>query len=165
MRKLRLLLVEDDEDDYVITRDLLDDIAGGDYRLDWASNLETARDLLSLNEHDLCLMDYELGPVDGVSLLKEAQELGFTRPIIMLTGQDDERLDQLALSAGAVDYLVKSNLTESRLARSIAELNCLNDIGRKAEESPTIRLPPVSALGRIHEGNIGRHAWIRPLQF
>lgn len=119
MRKLRLLLVEDDEDDYVITRDLLDDIAGGDYRLDWASNLETARDLLSLNEHDLCLMDYELGPLDGVSLLKEAQELGFTRPIIMLTGQDDERLDQLALSAGAVDYLVKSNLTESRLARAI----------------------------------------------
>ncbi|MEE2732223.1 MAG: response regulator [Pseudomonadota bacterium] len=119
MSKIRLLLVEDDEDDYIITRDLLDDIAGGDYRLDWASNLDTAREWLSLNEHDVCLMDYELGPVDGVSLLKEAQGLGFTRPIIMLTGQDDERLDQLALSAGAVDYLVKSNLTQSRLARAI----------------------------------------------
>ncbi|RLT96026.1 response regulator [Ketobacter sp.] len=119
MSKIRLLLVEDDEDDYIITRDLLDDIAGGDYRLDWASNLDTAREWLSLNEHDVCLMDYELGPVDGVSLLKEAQGLGFTRPIIMLTGQDDERLDQLALSAGAVDYLVKSYLTQSRLARAI----------------------------------------------
>ena len=119
MREIRLLLVEDDEDDYIITRDLLDDIAGGAYRLDWASDLQTARDLLSLNEHDLCLMDYELGPTDGVSLLKEAQSLGFNRPIIMLTGQDDKHLDEQALTAGAVDYLVKSNLTESRLARAI----------------------------------------------
>lgn len=119
MREIRLLLVEDDEDDYIITRDLLDDIAGGAYRLDWAQDLQTARDLLSLNEHDVCLMDYDLGPTDGVSLLKEAHTLGFTRPIIMLTGQDDERLDEQALSAGAVDYLVKSNLTESRLARAI----------------------------------------------
>ncbi len=114
-----MLLVEDDEDDYIITRDLLDDIAGGAYRLDWAADLQSARELLSLNEHDVCLMDYALGPSDGVSLLKEAQTLGFNRPIIMLTGQDDEHLDEQALSAGAVDYLVKSNLTESRLARAI----------------------------------------------
>ena len=92
MREIRLLLVEDDEDDYIITRDLLDDIAGGAYRLDWAADLQSARELLSLNEHDVCLMDYALGPSDGVSLLKEAQTLGFNRPIIMLTGQDDDSL-------------------------------------------------------------------------
>ncbi|MCG8534142.1 MAG: response regulator [Pseudomonadales bacterium] len=119
MRDFKLLLVEDDEDDYVITRDLIEDISAGRYQLDWARDLESARKLLSRNEHDLCLMDYMLGPIDGVSLLKEAQTIGFTRPIIMLTGQDDETLDQKALSAGAVDYLVKSQLTQSRLQRAI----------------------------------------------
>ncbi|MGC1508919.1 histidine kinase dimerization/phospho-acceptor domain-containing protein, partial [Ketobacter sp.] len=119
MREIKLLLVEDDEDDYIITRDLLDDIFSRRYRLDWASDLETARKQLSANQHDVCLMDYALGPEDGVSLLKEATALGFSSPIIMLTGQDDERLDEEALSAGAVDYLVKSNLTQSRLARAI----------------------------------------------
>ncbi len=119
MREIRLLLVEDDEDDYIITRDLLEDIFSGQYRLDWARDLESARQQLASNQHDVCLMDYALGPEDGVSLLKEAPLLGFTGPIIMLTGQDDERLDEEALSAGAVDYLVKNILTQSRLARAI----------------------------------------------
>ncbi|MAR90549.1 MAG: hybrid sensor histidine kinase/response regulator [Pseudomonadales bacterium] len=119
MGEIKLLLIEDDEDDYIITRDLLEDIASDRYRLDWAQDLDTARDLLQLNAHDVCLMDYALGAVDGISLLKEAQTLGFTRPIIMLTGQDDDVLDQQALAAGAVDYLVKSVLTKSRLERAI----------------------------------------------
>src|SRR5690606_1109230 len=39
--------------------------------------------------------------------------------IIMLTGQDDSELDISALKAGAVDYLVKSQLNGARLARAI----------------------------------------------
>lgn len=119
MREIKLLLVEDDEDDYIIARDLLEDIFPGRFSLDWVSDLKSARKQLSANHHDLCLMDYALGAEDGVALLKQATALGFTGPIIMLTGQDDERLDQEALNAGAADYLVKSNLTQSRLARAI----------------------------------------------
>lgn len=116
---IKLLLIEDDEDDYVLTRDLLNEIARGQYSLDWVSSAEAARDTLARNSHDVCLMDYRLGHDDGLTLLEQAPTLGFTAPIIMLTGQDDSELDISALKAGAVDYLVKSQLNGARLARAI----------------------------------------------
>lgn len=119
MMNIKLLLIEDDEDDYVLTRDLLNEIARGQYSLDWASSAEAARATLSRNVHDVCLMDYRLGHDDGITLLEQAPLLGFTAPIIMLTGQDDSELDISALKAGAVDYLVKSQLNGARLARAI----------------------------------------------
>lgn len=117
--RINILLVEDDEDDYIITRDLLDDINADAYELEWVSDLETARKIMGANEHHLCLMDYTLGRQTGLELLSEAASLGFSAPIIMLTGQDNDELDNEASRAGAVDFLVKSNLTASRLARAI----------------------------------------------
>lgn len=116
---IKLLLIEDDEDDFIITRDLLEDTNFGDYNLDWENSIDAAKAALAGNTHDVCLLDYSLGAEDGVSLLKQASRLGFKGPIIMLTGQDNEQLDSEALSAGAVDYLVKSQLSASRLARAI----------------------------------------------
>lgn len=119
MENIRLLLIEDDEDDFVLTRDLLDEIAKGQYILDWVSSSDAARQTLAKNEHDLCLLDYRLGGEDGLRLLEEAPQLGFSAPIIMLTGQDDTAVDLAALRAGAVDYLVKSQLNSARLTRAI----------------------------------------------
>lgn len=116
---IRLLLIEDDEDDYLITRDLLSDVKNQRYKLEWVSDPVAARKALGRNEHDVCLLDYELGAEDGVSLLKEAPDLGFEGPVIMLTGQDDEYLDEKAQKAGAVDYLIKTHLNAPWLARAI----------------------------------------------
>lgn len=119
MAQIRLLLIEDDEDDFIITRDLLSEIRDFKFKLDWVSDIVTAKETLAKNEHHVCLMDYSLGSIDGISLLKEAPVLGFTGPIIMLTGQDSSDLDREAMTAGAVDFLVKAPLTTSRLARAI----------------------------------------------
>jgi len=119
IHNMRLLLVEDDEDDYVLTQGLLEDIIAGEYELTWASTPEEARRHFTNNAHDLCLMDYRLGAEDGLSLLREAPQLGFKGPIIMLTGQDNKQLDREALNAGAEDYLVKSQLNPAGLARTI----------------------------------------------
>jgi two-component system sensor histidine kinase/response regulator len=119
MANIKLLLIEDDEDDFVLTRDLLDEIAQGQYTLDWVASGDAARQALARDEHDLCLLDYRLGGEDGLRLLGEAPRLGFSAPIIMLTGQDDTSVDLGALRAGAVDYLVKSQLNSARLARAI----------------------------------------------
>lgn len=116
---MKLLLVEDDEDDYVLTQGLLEDIIAGEYSLTWASTPQEARRHFARNNHDLCMMDYRLGSEDGLSLLREAPRLGFKGPIIMLTGQDNKQLDQEALNAGAEDYLVKSQLNAQGLARAI----------------------------------------------
>ena len=115
----KLLLVEDDEDDYILTRDYLEQLSSHVFDIEWISSPEQAVHVLSKNEHDICLLDYRLGASDGLSVLKQALKNGFCGPIIMLTGQSNDALDSAALDAGAVDYLVKSEMSGSRFARSI----------------------------------------------
>ncbi|MCA9757652.1 MAG: response regulator [Candidatus Eisenbacteria bacterium] len=131
---LRLLLVEDDEDDYIITRDLLDEIAPDQYDLDWVRSASEARPALASDAHHVCLLDYRLGPDDGLTLLEEARSLGFSAPIIMLTGQDDREVDHRALRAGAADYLVKSQLTSAGLARAVRYAVARHETERERSE-------------------------------
>ena len=119
MRGVTLLIVDDDEDDYVIVKELLEDISRGPFVLDWASSYEEGEYYLRQNRHDLCLMDYKLGAHDGIELLKRADELGFSGPMILLTGMHKGEVDRQALEAGAADYLVKDGLSAEQLARSI----------------------------------------------
>ena len=115
----RLLLVEDDEDDYILTCDYLEQLGSHTFDVEWLSCPEQAISVLSENKHDICLLDYRLGASDGLEVLKRAVDNGFRGPIIMLTGQSDEALDSAALDAGAVDYLVKNEMNSSRFARAI----------------------------------------------
>ncbi len=118
MPDVKLLIIDDDEDDFFIVKDLLADI-GQDCILDWASSFEMGQNFLRENKHDICLMDYKLGARDGIELLTFAHEVGFSGPVILLTGMHQVEVDRQALRAGAVDYLVKSNLSAEQLARAI----------------------------------------------
>ena len=115
----RVLLVEDDEDDFILTSEYLHQLASHSFEIDWVTNPTKALEQLNLGKHDICLLDYQLGAYNGLTVLEKASENGCSTPIIMLTGQSDEALDQSALAAGAVDYLVKSEMTTARFARAI----------------------------------------------
>ena len=115
----RVLLVEDDEDDYILTSDHLSQLESHSFEIDWVTNPTEALEQLSLGKHDICLLDYQLGAYNGLTVLETASKDGCSIPIIMLTGQSDDSLDQSALAAGAVDYLVKGDITTSRFARAI----------------------------------------------
>lgn len=117
--KIKVLLVEDDEDDYVLTRDLLSEIGAGKFALDWATTYEAALDEIARDVHDVCLFDYQLGARTGLELLREARASGSAIPIILLTGQGDREIDVEAMKAGASDYLIKGQLDASTLERSI----------------------------------------------
>jgi len=65
--------VDDDEDDYIITRDLILRIAGR-YHLDWVNNYNGALDAIQRREHDIYLLDYRLGERTGLELLCESQQ-------------------------------------------------------------------------------------------
>lgn len=116
---VRVLLVEDDEDDYLLTRELLAEGFGGRLRLDWAQTYAIGLELLATAQHDVALLDYNLGTEKGIDLLREAAERGCRVPIIMLTGQDDRAIDLKAMRAGAADYLVKGRVTSDMLERAI----------------------------------------------
>ncbi len=114
-----ILLVDDDEEDYLLTRDLLEDIPHKGYLLEWIPDYEEAREAIARNLHDVYLIDYRIGVHSGLQLIAEAVRGGCTGPMILLTGQADADTDEKALKAGAADYLVKGTFRPSDLERSI----------------------------------------------
>ena len=116
---LRVLLIEDDEDDYILARELFSEFKGQRVQLDWMKNYSTGLDAITRNQHDVCLVDYRLGAQNGVELLRTALDRGCKAPIILLTGQGEHHIDLEAMKAGAADYLVKGKLDSGLLERSM----------------------------------------------
>ena len=117
---LRVLVVDDDEEDFLILRDLLADYAQERFNLEWVATLREGIDALRANQHDVFLVDYQLGPDNGMELVRLAVAEGSAhRPVIMLTGQGNPDVDREALAAGASDYLVKGAIDAEKLARSL----------------------------------------------
>ena len=117
--QLNILLVDDDEADYVFTRNLLADIEGLEINLEWEASYESALTALERNEHDIGLVNYRLGPHNGIDLIRRARQCNCQAPLILITGQDDRAMDVAAMQAGAADYLVKDQVDASLLERSI----------------------------------------------
>ena len=55
---VHILLVEDDEDDYLIVRDLLSDIDGTTFHIDWVSGYAEATQRIHPHRYDIFLFDY-----------------------------------------------------------------------------------------------------------
>lgn len=117
--KIRILLIDDDEDDFIITRDIINDIPGRNYRLDWTDSFEEALRIIKERRHDVYLVDFRLGAHDGLELISRAIEAGSTAPFILLTGQSDRETDEKAMRIGALDYLVKGTISPFDLERAI----------------------------------------------
>lgn len=115
---VRVLLVEDDEDDYVLTRGLFDRMRAGAYQLDWTADPEVGLADMCQGGHDVYLLDYQLGARTGVDLLRQALETGSVLAIL-LTGLGEAEADRQALEAGAADYLEKGRLDATTLDRAI----------------------------------------------
>jgi diguanylate cyclase (GGDEF)-like protein len=117
--RVRVLLVEDDEDDQVLTRALLADGFGARAVVDWVNTPALGLERMTTESYDVALVDYNLGRETGIELLRAACARGCRVPVIMLTGQDDRATDLDAMHAGAADYLVKGRVTGDMLERSI----------------------------------------------
>jgi PAS domain S-box-containing protein len=116
---VRVLLVDDDEDDFIITRELVAEIGQSRYRLDWIRDYAAALAALSRQEHDVCLLDYRLGEKTGLDLIRQTRRLAGCPPMILFTRRDDQKLDLAAMQAGAADYLVKGQCTARHLDRAM----------------------------------------------
>jgi len=125
---IRLLLVEDDEEDYVLTRRFLKDNDRTRFLIKWVRSYETALDELR-TPYDVCLVDYRLGLESGLELIEKAIATEIHVPMILLTGRGDHHVDIEAMKAGAADYLVKDEVTPQLMERVIRHA-----IERKAAE-------------------------------
>ncbi|MFH1259278.1 MAG: response regulator [Elusimicrobiota bacterium] len=118
-QRIKVLLVDDDEDYWVITRSLLAESKDVHYELDWIAAYDAALETIKLNKHDIYLLDYRIGSHTGLDLLSMALENGCKAPFIMLTGQGDRKTDVKAMQMGAADYLSKDKIDAALLDRSV----------------------------------------------
>ena len=118
-RVVRVLVIDDDEDDFFLAHDLLDEVPGTRFVVDWEADWKKALDAICRGEHDVYLVDYRLGARSGLDLIREANGRNCSAPLILLTGQGERELDFAAMQAGASDYLEKGKLDSTLLERSI----------------------------------------------
>lgn len=116
---IKILVVDDDEDDFVLVRDLIQEAARSCFTVDWVSTYEEGLQEIGESRHHVYLVDYRLGSRSGLELLREARSSGCEAPIILLTGQGNREVDMAAMAAGASDFLEKTELKGTFLERSI----------------------------------------------
>ncbi|MEU4621802.1 SpoIIE family protein phosphatase [Actinoplanes sp. NPDC023801] len=116
LERLRILLVEDDEGDAFLVRELLTE-AGAPFDLTVATSLREAGGLLTGVE--CVLLDLGLPDAEGIDGLRKLLSLAGSAAVCVLTGRSDEHLGVQAVAEGAQDYLVKGQVDGVLLIRSL----------------------------------------------
>src|ERR1700677_4024824 len=99
---IRILVVDDNLEDFEILRILFSKVKHCRYELRNATNLSDGLEEWRRCAHDVYLVDYKLGPESGIDFLRQAaQEEKCDAPIILLTGFSDYELDMEAMRLGA----------------------------------------------------------------
>lgn len=116
---VRVLLVEDDEDDYLIISGLLARHARARFEAEWLPTYDEALAAISEQRHDVYLIDYRLGERSGLDLVREGFASRPPAPVIIVTGQPTYEIDLEASALGVADFVVKQDLNPVALERSI----------------------------------------------
>lgn len=116
---IKALIIDENEDDFSILSDYLKNIEGKNFSIDRCLNYMNALNEIKKGTHDIFLVDYRLGNKTGIDLIKEAVQLEYEGPFILLTGKGDISIDKEAMKHGAFDYLVKGEMSSEKLERSI----------------------------------------------
>lgn len=116
---IRVLVVDDDENDFFVVSRLLTRNTFAEYQLEWAPSYIAGLEALERGGHDVAIVDYRLGMETGLELVRMAQAKNVDLPVILLTGHDSLEIDRESTRAGAADYLCKNGLTTGQLERSI----------------------------------------------
>jgi PAS domain S-box-containing protein len=162
-KKIKILLIEDDPGVTHRIREKLADTKGRTFDLECVDVLSTGLKRIGLGGIDVILLDLSLPDSSGLETFTKVYDQSPGVPIIVLSSLDDEELAVKAVHEGAEDYLVKKNLDNNLLIRSIRyaierkkveetlkkrthdlgmlikELNCLYAISNLVEEQDILR--------------------------
>src|SRR5262245_29710286 len=116
---IRVLMIDDDENDFFLTAHMLSRVEGHKYEFQWVPNYRQGLEAMLGASYDICLLDYRLGPDSGLELMKAAFQMGCRRPVIIMTGQGETAVDIKAIRCGAMDYMTKGQTGTGVLDRTI----------------------------------------------
>lgn len=115
----RVLHVDDDEEDFLIAREMLKLAQGSLVSLEWAATFAEAEARLLAARYDAVLVDYDLGERTGIEFIQQVTAQGYPAPLILFTGRGNYEVDVEAMKAGATLYLTKDEVNPLLLERSI----------------------------------------------
>jgi len=116
----KILLIDDSSAGHSLIRDMVANFSGGPWDLEWAETYAAGLKKLTGRRYEVCLLDYHLDEGrDGLELLRAARSSNLTTPVIVLTADSRPELDEAAMEAGAMDFLVKTEFTPTMLERAI----------------------------------------------
>jgi PAS domain S-box-containing protein len=154
---LRLLLLEDNEDDATLCAHLLKKSYPG-ARFDVVSTIEEFAQKVRTTYYDVILSDYALGPGSGVDAFRVLQKEGRDVPFILVTGALNDAQAEDCVKTGITDYVLKDNRQRLPLAisRALEERELLKEHTRaeralKDDEAKFRSLADVSSAAMFVE--------------
>jgi PAS domain S-box-containing protein len=133
-KTIRILVVEDDEDDYYLLTSSLK-ATNFSKEIIWAETFNKAKDILKAQSIDIVIVDYRLGVHTGTELISYINENYPFMPTILMTGLAALSIDEEALKLGVYDYLVKGQYTTEDIDRSIRYAIEKSNVLRSLKES------------------------------
>lgn len=130
---IRVLIVDDDEEDYLIIKHLFGTMSTINCELEWVSTSDDAMRRIADKAHDAYLVDYRIDGQTGLDILRAAGAYKRPEPFILLTGIEDHEVERRSLEEAAADFLVKKGLTSDNLAKTLYYA-----LGRKEQEEQKI---------------------------
>jgi DNA-binding NtrC family response regulator len=121
-RVIRVLHVDDLEEEFILLRELLANVEGAEFEIHWASDTRTAIRAMEEMDFDVCLVDYYLGNDNGLEFTRTAMSRGVSTPFILMSGQRDYAIDREALKMGVRQCINKNEITTSSLAKVIQKV-------------------------------------------
>ncbi len=117
--RTRILLVEDNPGDARLLRVLLTEVGASRFELTHADTLGKGLECVTGQEFDVILLDLSLPDAQRLDTVNRMHAAASDKPIVVLTGLDDESVAVEAVRSGAQDYLVKGQIDGNLLARAI----------------------------------------------
>lgn len=171
---IRLLIVDDDEEDVFILRRLIMSIEDTEFVVDSVDNFNQACERIYARQHDVYLIDYRLGEKTGLELLKLVEPHKRSEPFIVMSGADDSNLLRGSMRSAAADFIMKSSLNSDMLEKTIIyaiqrkqferqRVEYLEEVNRSKDEfisiaSHQLRTPATGVkqyVGMLREGFVG----------
>ncbi len=104
---IKILLIEDNEGDSRLLKVLLNEAQPGKHVITAAYTAKEGMVCLQGNDFDIVITDLNLPDTDNLNIITYIQEINAEIPIVVLSGQSDEKLALQIVQMGAQDYLIK----------------------------------------------------------
>ena len=120
-RNIRVLMVDDNENDVLLTHRMLEKLTSEklDLHIDRCRSISEALAYLAAQKPDAVLLDLGLPDSHGLATLEIILGLAPSLPVVVFTDLVDEELAIQAVQIGAQDYLVKTQVNSHSLLRSL----------------------------------------------